>query len=95
MTKNPIIAETKKKMLAKKQKARFALYLSQVPPLVMPFQFQTLPQPIPSMKLTRRAKATIHRTKRMRSSGHFAKEAVKGRRKRREKRMEMAATTMV
>ena len=90
-----MIALAKKKILAKKQKATLALYLSHVALPVIPRQFQMLPQPMPLIKLASRAKATIHRMKRSRSSGHFANEAVNGRRKSKENRMEIAATTIV
>jgi len=95
MTHQPRIAEAKKKIAAKKAKAILALYFPQASLAVTFPHLQIEPQLLSWFASARRAKATIQRTNRTRSIGHFAKEARKGRRKRREKRMEMAATTMV
>lgn len=61
----------------------------------MPFQCQMLPQFMGPMKFARRPNATMKSAKRMKSAGQWMKEVMNGRRKRREKRMPIAATTSV
>lgn len=82
-------------MLAKKQNAKSALNFEQVAFPVMPSQFQILPQCIGPMKFARRPKAIIKSAKRSKSTGQWIKEAKKGRRKSKEKRIPIAATTSV
>lgn len=89
------IAETRKKIAAKKAKAMLALYFPQASLAVTLPHLQIEPQLLSWFASARRAKATIQRTKRIKSIGHLAKDAKNGRRKRREKRIEIAATTMV
>lgn len=88
-------ADTRKKMLAKKVNAKSALNLLHVPLSVMLPQCQIDPQFMGPMKFASRPNATINRAKRMKSMGQWMKDDAKGKRKRRAKRMPIAATTSV
>jgi len=91
----PRRAEAKKKIDARKQNAISALNLEHWPLPVMPFQFQTLPQCIGPMKLTRSPKATIQAANKNRSTGQWMNVEVNGIKNKREMRIPRAAMTSV
>jgi len=91
----PRMAETRKKMEARKQNAMSAFKREHTPLPVMPFQFHMLPHFMGPMKLAKRPKATMKPTNSNRSTGQWTKLEAKGIKKTREKRMPIAAMTSV